>query len=924
MRPLKLVMSAFGPFADEVTIDFTNLGNSGLYLITGDTGSGKTTVFDAISYALYGAPSGEFRDGRMLRSKYAGANRLTFVELTFEAQGKAYVIMRIPDQKRARIRGEGETTQKAEATLTFPDDRQPLTKIAEVDSAMKDIVGLDRKQFSQITMLAQGEFRKLLLSSTDEKQKIFRDIFATEKFERLQDSVKEQCLERKKEYDKGKNEILRDIVSLECGDDFEAREALEEFRSSGQLVKREEFKVLISQLLQSDKEVVGIYTKQLKDLEDALQQLNARIGVSTEQQKSLKELQRVKSELASLKNAKLDREEELKKAEQEMLAVEQLNADAIRIEAKLNDYNQYAELNRDIQSQQHKIQEMEQQQRNRNHILQQCEKDEKRLNEVVDSYKEVDVRLFECEQTIKSMQERKTEIEAMLQDYTYRMKLHTQYMQKQQECQIKTQELEQKSKIHAENEKLFYNAQAGILAEKLVSGEPCPVCGSTEHPRPATKIAEVLTKEQLEDETKFLNGVREQCQLISNAVVQLKEQCDQQATFYSAKALRLFGEENVSEEQLEDEIVRLEKGITEQGNHLQQWQNAKKEFDKAKTELPLLAQKYKQLNAEFQMVEQEKVVCQTESKKLSEQAEVIKEGLQFENVQTAEREISRLRTQANSLVEVHKRATTALQELQQKISAQEGQKQSLEKMLASQQEEDLSALVEQRTHMMKEKNEKEDIKNAVLVRHNHNAALAERIDKEWNDFDVLEQKYLDVKLLSDTMNGELSGKDKVKLETYIQMSYFERVLQRANVRLLGMTGGQYELVRSKQADNQRSQSGLDINVYDYYTSSERSVKSLSGGETFMASLALALGLADEIQSMVGGIHVDTLFVDEGFGSLDEETLRQAMDALLDLTEGGERLVGIISHVAELKNRIPSQIVVTKTADQGSQVKIVTP
>lgn len=921
MKPLTLVMSAFGPFADEVKIDFTKLGNCGLYLVTGDTGAGKTTIFDAISYALYGATSGDFRDGKMLRSKYASLDRLTYVELEFEARGQKYVVKRIPDQTRAKLRGEGETSQKAEVTLMYPDGRPPVTKIGEVDAAVKEIVGLDRKQFSQITMLAQGEFRKMLLSDTDEKQKIFRDIFSTEDYEILQKNISDRCSDKKNEYEQRRGDILRNITLLECGDDFVEKEELREFQTNGQLVQREEFKDLMDRLLSTDKETVDSYGEQLKELEDVLQHLNAQIGVATQRQKSVQELHRVERELVVLKDSKEVKEVELKKTEKELQDADVLNATAVRIETKLSDYNQYTILNRDIQNKQRNVQEIEQQQENRSNTLLQLEKDEKHLNEIVENYKEADVRILECEQSLKTAQERKREVEVMQQDYSRGLQTREKLKQKQLECQGKTQELEQKSKSHAENERLFYNAQAGILAETLIVGEPCPVCGSIEHPSPAVKIAEVLTKEQLDQEARLVEAVREQCQVVSNAVVQLQEQLDQQDVQYKDKALRLFDKEEVKQGQLEEECARLTDQITEVSKLLQQWKNAKVAFDKARTDLPLLAEQYKQLNGEFQTAEQEKVAYQTELKKLLEQAAIIKEGLQFEGVEQAQKEINRLRTHANSLVEAQKKAAIALQEIQQKLSEQEGQKQSIEKLLSSQPADDLTVLVGQRTKVMQDKQHKEEVRNLVVARYNRNSTLSNAIYTEWCSFDSFEQEYLELKQLSDTMNGGLTGKDKIKLETYIQMAYFERVLQKANVRLLGMTGGQYELVRSTQADDLRSQSGLDINVYDYYNSSERSVRSLSGGESFMASLALALGLADEIQSTAGGIHIDTLFVDEGFGSLDEETLKRAMMELNKLTEGN-RLVGVISHVTDLKNWIDKQIVVTKVSHQGSNVAMV--
>lgn len=921
MKPVKLVMSAFGPFADEVTIDFQRLGDAGLYLVTGDTGAGKTTIFDAISYALYGTTSGEFREGKMLRSKYASLDVLTFVELTFETHGKCYVVKRTPDQIRARMRGEGETKQSAEAILFYPDDRQPITKIPDVNKAVKEVVGLDQKQFSQITMLAQGEFRKMLLSSTDEKQKIFRDIFATWDYESLQERLKEQSLERKRKYDKQRDNILHDITSLECGEEFAGKDVLEQFKTSGQLVGKDAFKNQIDDLLKMDKELLEKYQRQLLKLENELQQLNSRIGVASERQRSVQELQRIEVELVNLKEALIEKENIRKKAEQDAKCIDQLHAETVRIEMRLDDYNQYTALKDAIIEKQCIMQVIERQQEERKATMEKNVRNERHLKEIVERYKGVDVRILELEQKLTAANERKTEMEFLVQDYEKEQKLQLVLEQKQNAYKDKSMEFERMAKGLAEHEKLFLDAQAGVLAEMLEEGKACPVCGSVNHPHPAAKIAEVATREQLDEEKNQVDAVRKQCQDASVAVVQAREQLEQQKNRCMEKLEKLFNVTDIQRKELDIECARMAEQIVDMELNLKQWQVAKEEYDRASSELPKLTEDAKRLQEAFQSAEQDKVAGHTEVKKLSEQLERVKEGLQFDSIDDAHKEIERLREKAKTLADAQKTATDVLQKLKQKISAQAGQKRSLEKLLDAQPVEDLSELEEQRNHFMRDKQAKEMLNSRVNARYQKNQSIVNRINQAWFEFERYEQEYLAVKTLSDTANGELSGRDKIKLETYIQMAYFERVLEKANVRLLGMTGGQYELIRSKQADNQKSQSGLEINVFDHYTSSERSVKSLSGGETFMASLALALGLADEIQAMVGGIHIDTLFVDEGFGSLDDETLKRAMKELNKLTEGN-RLVGIISHVADLKSWIDKQIVVTKVNHEGSHVELI--
>lgn len=921
MKPVRLVMSAFGPFAEEVTIDFTKLGDSGLYLVTGDTGAGKTTIFDAISYGLYGTPSGEFRDGKMFRSKYAKDGAKTFVELTFISKGKQYVVRRVPEYVRPKDRGEGTTVQKAEAVLSYPDDRLPVTKISEVDSAIREIVGLDQKQFSQITMLAQGEFRKMLLSPTEEKQKIFRDIFATEFYEKLQKQLSWKSSRMREEYNNRKNSIMHDVDALEYGEGFARSEELLQFKENGQLIGKEEFKRLMDCLIEDDRVMLDEYGSVLKTVEDSLEKLNSCIGVANERQKAVCELQQIDEKLELSKTSLVNAKSRLERADNEMQVVEQLNAEAVRIEMKLVDYQQYTALKKELYEKQAVISEIEKQQGKCRKELEQCEEDEKRWQGIVENNKEADKQIILSEQKLTAVKERRAEIEDLMQDNKSGLRLESAYKQKVNIYEEISTEYEHTLKRYAEEEKRFFDAQAGILAEKLEDNQPCPVCGSLNHPSPAVKVEEVVTREQLDEKKEHLEKLRNRCQDASLTVVQSREQLEQHKKLCAEKMQKLFGEVWVKDDELKQECSHVMAQITECEKEFNQWKQAKKEYDTASSHLPKLVDRIKELTTQFQETEKEKVACQTKLEQLSEQLNVIRSGIQFDSMQEAKEEMDKLRKKARSLQEEQKKATLALQEVQQQISTQEGQKKSLETLLQNQSADELDSLIGERDRLLQEKRAKEEMRNRVYARHQKNSTLAERVYKAWCDFCAFEKNYIALKVLSETANGDLSGKDKIKLETYIQMSYFERVLAKANVRFLGMTNGQYEMVRSAQASNQKSQSGLEINVYDYHTSSERSVKSLSGGETFMASLALALGLADEIQETVGGVHIDTLFVDEGFGSLDDDTLKRAIAALDKLTEGN-RLVGIISHVSDLKSWIDKQIVVTKEVQRGSFVEII--
>lgn len=921
MRPLKLEMSAFGPFADVVTIDFRKLGSSGLYLVTGDTGAGKTTIFDAISYALYGAPSGELREGRMFRSKYANSNVETFVKLTFEVHGKEYVVKRMPEQTRAKKRGTGEMKDSEKVQLTFPDARLTLEKINDANDAIKEIVGLDQAQFSQITMLAQGEFRKLLTSETKMKEQIFREIFATEEYQILQRKLKDKSLEMQKEYERQEGRILSNIASLEYTEEFAGKEELELFKEHNQLVGKAQMKKLMEALIREDEQLIAVCGERLNEMEASLQQLNAKVGVAAERQKSVLQLQQTEKELEKLQASLEQRENALKVAEKNMEKVEALNAEAVRIETKLEDYDQYTTLKQDVEKKQQEVSALIKQQEKRKATMEKLEQDENHLNAVIEQNKDADVKLLECQQNFAELQERKEAVALLIKDYEEEHKLRVACEKKEKIYQKLSDTFERLSRTFVEHDKMFLDAQAGVLAAQLEEGAPCPVCGSLEHPHPAVQVETVVTREELDEERAGVDEARQQCQQMITELTKVREQWTQHRNQCTNQLKKLFGVETMESDELDARREQIKTQVAEVETQIQKWKEAKEQRNQAVEQLPHVQNSGKEMNAEFQFVQQEKVMRQTEIAQLLEQMKKLRAGLQFDSAVDAKKKVEVLRREVNAIAQEQKDAIVALQELKQDISKQEGQKKSIEKLLKDHPAEDLSVLEEQRDKLLKTKQQKDEEKGRIFARYQKNIDIEKNVNSQWDRFEEYEEHYLAVKRVSDTVNGELAGKDKVKLETYILMAYFERVLQKANVRLLGMTGGQYELVRCQQADNQKSQSGLDINVYDHYTASERSVKSLSGGETFMASLSLALGLADEIQSTVGGVHMDTLFVDEGFGSLDDDTLKRAMKELNQLTEGN-RLVGIISHVADLKNWIDRQIVVTKVAHEGSRVEMV--
>lgn len=920
MRPEKLIISAFGPFAGEVAIDFSKLGKQGLYLITGDTGAGKTTIFDAITFALYGEASGQYRESSMFRSKYADAEIKTFVELTFSYRGSRYTVRRNPEYLRPKSKGEGMTIQKPEAVLEYPDDRQPVTKYSEVTKAVTEIIGLDRNQFTQIAMLAQGEFRKLLMASTKEREAIFRNIFCTKNYKVLQDRLKSEFSRIDQAYDNQKQRILQYMEGVQYREDFSGAAELEEYRQSGHVTGKEGFMGLLHGILQEDKKELQELEKELKKLLKSLTDKDKEIGAVAELKKAEKNLEKIEKRLLLLQEEYSKKEKEAKKAEQDAVICEELMAEIIRIQEKAKDYKRQTDLKKQIKEKEQEL-----------HSLQQTEEEARKkaekqnaelasLKDILEKNGESGRKKIIAENQLEKLEGELNalgELEKKLENYERRMisakKAKDIYIDAAKKC-------DELRKLLSRKEKLFYDAQAGILSQGLQDGMPCPVCGSLKHPHPAPKPMEVPSKEELDQEKEKLGMAEKNREHSSMEAGKLEEQVRHEEADVRACTDKLFQTEEINEVK---PLVKARKDLLKE--ELAELQNAKERYAKeeaayvaASERLPDLTKRKEELGNNILANKETQVKNTMDLEHWRENLDTLTKGLLFEDEEAAKKRIAELSERKEQLEKAVRNTREAVSQCGNERKETEGQKKAVVKQLAAGKEKELEILKNERKELADKQKSLQTVKEAVRLRYQTNADLADKLEKEWNRLQETEKEYQTVKALSDTANGGIAGKDKIMLETYIQMTYFDRILSRANIRLLKMTDGQYELVRKKSASNQRSQSGLELDVCDHYNGSVRGVQTLSGGESFMASLALALGLADEIQMAAGGIRLDTMFVDEGFGSLDEETLGEAIRVLKGLTEGN-RLVGIISHVAELKQSIDKQIVVTKNRAEGSVV-----
>ena len=919
MRPLKLTIAGFGPYALIQELDFSRLGTGGLYLITGDTGAGKTTIFDAITYALFGEASGDSREPSMLRSKYASADAPTYVELTFHHKDSTYTVKRIPGYTRAKSRGTGLTAQVATAELLCPDGHS-VTKLKDVNQAIRDIIGLNREQFSQIAMISQGDFRKLLQAGTEERQKIFRDIFRTGFYVLLQSRLKDKAAEVGRETSDAARSIRQYVQGIACSEDSvhspdvakakDGQMPMAEFREVLDAIVEEDAKA--AEKLESELSTMG------KELDAVKMQLTKAQGRQDTEKKLNAQLEKVPGLSARLEKAEAawnaakatePRQDTLK----EHLAV---------WKQQLPEYDNLEQLKTQLEAAKKGLAQAEQDretaQQNQNTLENEI-KSLKAQHERLSGTEAQKVQLSAQKQQAADWKNKFTtllsDIEGLTAEQNTLGKLQADL---EAAMDISTRLL----RIYNDKDTAFLREQAGIMASTLAEGMPCPVCGSVHHPSLAvlsesapTEADVKAAKEKYEQAYTEVNSVSGKANK-QNGIVAVKGKNVRSdiASLLPGASLEdapAAAQEKAAE--LQNEIKQLENKLVEIGKSIRR----KKELDE---QIPRKEGEYQKAQAAFTEADTQIALRKRDIATLEKQLSELRSKLPFSDKKAAlhqqevgQRELVGLEQAQKKAEENYRNGKEALSNAQTIIA-------QLREQLAAQPEWDTEALTSQRDSLEQQRKKIRQAQEPVQYRLTYNKNAVANINSSATRLAELEQRYAWMKALSDTANGTVSGKQKIELETYIQGAFFDQILLRANIRLEKMSGGQYDLKRRAVADNLKSQAGLELDIIDHINASERSVNTLSGGESFLASLALALGLSDQVQ-MSTGIRLDTLFVDEGFGSLDPEALSKAYSTLASLTEGN-RLVGIISHVAELKERIDKQIVVTKNRDGGSTAEII--
>ena len=933
MRPLKLTLSAFGPYAGETVLELEKLGKGGLYLVTGDTGAGKTTLFDAITYALYDHSSGGVREGAMLRCKYADPKTPTFVELEFEVNGARYTVRRNPEYTRPKVRGEGFTAEKADATLTYADGRPPVTKAKDVTAAVQEIIGLDYSQFSQIAMIAQGQFTKLLNASTEERSRIFRKLFRTQRYARLQDRLQEEA-SRLNQQRTAQNAKLDSLLSgVQYAPDDPDAAALAALSAQ---TEPETTLALLDALLTRQTAAQETAAAALKQTETELDGLQQQLGAARQAAQLAAQLMEKQAALAAAVPALEAARTESARHAGDAAQLDALAGQVTQAKAALSAYDALDALCREQKQAADAAQLARAQAAKKRAQLETLAAQLTADEQALAALEAAPTQKLALETQEKELAQR-GEALATLQSRLAACQKLAQKARRSQEAYRTA--AEEKAQAHARRDaldKAFLDAQAGVLARELTEGAPCPVCGSTHHPAKAQLPRTAPTQAQVDAAKQEADTADALAQTASTAAQSANAAADEARRSLRRDAESLLPQRFTAPDgPVQLTFALMTTVLAEEADALH---TAQAECTAALRQAEADCARRTALDADRQARTRQRPALEQAASDADRTA-----AAQSARADALERQITDQRaalpcpqrTEAQAALDAleakrrtfrtgMEQAEAALRRAQQTHAAA---KAAVDALLA-QQAAAAKAVPEQPLEVLQARQAELSAARTALreqaqqlaaqllpnrtAAENYRAAAAARA--------ALEQRWQWVSALAATAGGTLTSKQKIKLEAYIQMNYLDRILRHANTRLMQMTAGQYELERIG-AENQRSQSGLDLGVIDHYNGTRRSVKTLSGGESFKASLALALGLSDEVQSAAGGIRLDTLFLDEGFGSLDDESLEQAMRVLAGLTEG-DRLVGIISHVGALKDRIDRQVVVRKGRTGGSTVELV--
>ena len=925
MKPLKLTMSAFGSYAGKNVIDFTGQ-QQGIFLITGDTGAGKTTIFDAITYALYNQTSGGERNGNMMRSQYAQPETETYVELEFLYRGQTYRVRRNPDYKITKTLKNGKIREQKvphSVELTMPDGTVFPEKKNATDAKIIEILGLTADQFSQIMMIAQGDFLKLLYTKSDERKMIFSKLFRTDIYWKIQENLRRKSMEmdeRIQENDRAFEQEKSRIILLPESEELPLDEPVERLRErlkdalKEQNLRRANVEELNKKITKYE-EINKLFVS-LEKIRQNGKELEARQAESKERRQQIENARKADKVLVA-EQQNLRQQQEVEQSAQAIAKMTETLANDQEMFETLKTQQQEAEAKqkREAADIQKKMLALEQSFPSYE-ALQNARSEEQQAKKVWEDLGKI---------SEESFHKKKAGIAALKEQQKRQEQVVEQTKKNWEQTSLSASE---SAKHYEHMYEAFLKEQAGILAENLSAGCPCPVCGSTVHPDPAKLSDHAVTELEVEQAKKTRAAAEEKRDLAYAAFEAEKTEKQKLAQAVEKEEADFVLAQTIAKQQrkeAEQNYVSLQK-IAEQ--------------IREKLVYPSLAEAKKQYAAMQKALEAAEQEIAKKRQKVSELAEAMntlkgQKLAEEENQKTAkklavktEKEYAKLLEKSGFVSEetyhlaiLPERSRSKLEREEKEYESQCLRQQSEQKLL----EKQVSGKTYTDTTELNErlKVEKQALKEAektymeLHTAYENDRSVLQNCAVYLEKGKKLESEDQVIKSLSKTANGRLSGSAKIDFETYIQRQYFKQIIHEANKRLLTMSNHQFILKLKEEANTGRkTNEGLDLSVYSLVTDSERDVKTLSGGESFLAALAMALGLSDIVERSAGAIHPDMMFIDEGFGSLDAQSRQQAIEVLGELA-GDSRMVGIISHVTELKEQIDRKLVVSRT-DKGSR------
>ena len=812
MRPLQLTLSAFGPYAGEVTVDFSRLGQRGLYLITGDTGAGKTTLFDGITFALYGQASGANREPAMLRSSFAQGNTPTFAQLTFQRGGKEYTVRRNPEYLRPSKRGDKLVKEKADAVLTFPDDREPITGTREVTRAVEDLLGLDRNQFGRVAMLAQGEFLRLLLARTEERSEIFREIFHTGPYRKLQEILRQEAAKQKAAYETA---VLRVQQSLESVCPPEGAAAA--WQEAAALEGREAVEML-TVFLAREEAALGELNRRETDLQQEGERLDRRIGQGQAAQRLRQEHRQAQQDLAQAAARAEEDQAAWAQAQQEEARLTELGEEITARQQQLSAYEARQALRRTRDQTAAQLEQSRQAQALAEETLEKLAEEEAALAKELAQLEGLEAREEAIARRAQEMEHQDHALAQLADCLAQRDRLAQTSRQALGEYVQAAETADRLRQGYTALERAFLDGQAGYLATFLQEGQACPVCGSLTHPAPARQSGEIPTREALTAEKEKTQQAEERARQASAASGAARERYAALEEETRRRGADLFGEGGQTD--LPGQLHGALQAQAQARQALEEERTDASRGRRRRTELlarrPALEQERTQAQARARQEETEAVALESRLSALTDQLRQQDGRLEFATRQQAEEKLAACQADRQAGERALSAARQAMESSRRAMEAAAARVKALAEQLPEGEGEALPALLAQAERCREQQKQVRGEKEVLLPRHEGNQRALTQLRQRLRQRQEAAQAWTLVRTLSNTANGGVTGKDKVTLETYVQMTWFDRVLARANLRLMKMTDGRYELVRRRAAEDQRSRSGLELNVLDHY------------------------------------------------------------------------------------------------------------